>query len=161
MFTFFAIAEVFARAEDTFEYAKQHYHGHANVLPAPDIAWNLGPWMPSQAQFDILFLMRQDKEAAESESGMQQGLLSPGVSPSNVAQHEIREGGEQRQKYATLLQQLDKQSITYTLRDWDYEKTWGVSFARETSQVGAIQWEGLLCGVELDGCLLRHAHRCR
>lgn len=103
------------RAAESVKYAQKHYPNIV-ALPAPDIAWSLGPLMAAAQQVDVLMLLRSDKEAAAREAAVTKNLRATS------------------QQYSALLQ---RNGISCTVRDWDFTAKAGLSFQRETSQVNS------------------------
>lgn len=131
---------LFARQQESLQYASAHYP-NTKVLPAPDLAFSLGPLMPGEPTYDVLFLVRKDKEAAASEQPLVK--LKPGA---HLPASDSLQGGTGGQAatgsagtredgakaIAGALQQLDKLGITYTIREWEYANE---NYTKEVSQV--------------------------
>lgn len=116
----------FGRSADSVQYAKQHYP-QSTSLPAPDLAWSLGPMMPSAAKVDVLIVMRGDWEAADGERYVDK-LLNASQTASD--------SGSSQGRIAALLRQLTEKNLTYAVRDWDFTPEHGFNAFHETSSVG-------------------------
>lgn len=131
---------LFARQQESLQYASAHYP-NTKVLPAPDLAFSLGPLMPGEPTYDVLFLVRKDKEAAASEQPLvklKPGAHLPasdslqGVTGGQAATGSAGTREDGAKAIAGALQQLDKLGITYTIREWEYAHE---NYTKEVSQV--------------------------
>lgn len=131
---------LFARQDSSIEYAKSHYPT-TRVLPAPDLALSLGPLMPGGAPvYDVLFLLRQDKEAQGSEQLVRDAAAAAAANgsrnnPANASSSSSSSGvGSGGSGAAALdsLQELERLNVSYTMREWDFAH---MNFSREASQV--------------------------
>lgn len=140
---------LFTRQDDSLAYAQAHYP-NTTVLPGPDLAFSLGPLMPGEAQFDVLFLMRDDKEAAGSEQPVgklkphqrQQGARlhtegSSGSEPAHSSQgpadsSSSSDGSTAANVAAGALEQLEQLGLTYSIREWGFKHA---NFTKEASKV--------------------------
>ena len=124
MFTFMG------RSGDSVQHAQQHYLNTA-VVAAPDLAWSLGPLMPSgPPEVDVLFALRSDHEAAPDERDLLKLFAK-----ANRAPHGTQSLGSKGTQYAALLQRFSDAGITYAIRDWDFTRERGMSYRSEVSQV--------------------------
>jgi exopolysaccharide biosynthesis predicted pyruvyltransferase EpsI len=145
---------LFTRQQDSLEYAHTHYPD-TNALLAPDLAFSLGPLMPGTAKYDVLFLMRQDKEAAHSETPLvtvvQPRGGQPGAQPASEAGAGAQAGADQAAAGAAskedqdevdeALQQLQQLGLTYAIREWQFEHE---NYSKEVSKVRSDRWCGVL-----------------
>jgi hypothetical protein len=99
---------LFTRQQTSLQYAQQHY-SNTTVLPAPDLAFSLGPLMAGEAKFDILFLVRKDKEAQKTESPFvkfkqhKEGSVNPALtSSSGLRAKQAQTVGGVRQGFARV-----------------------------------------------------------
>lgn len=147
---------LFARQDDSLAYARRHYP-NASVLAGPDLAFSLGPLMPSSRPpvVDILFLMRQDKEAAASEGAAAASGAGARGSPAGTQQQQAKkqrgavaassksagsgtaddaDAADSRAEADEALQQLASLQVSYEMREWDFRHA---NFSREVSRVRA------------------------
>lgn len=152
---------LFARQQTSLDYAKQHYPTTA-VLPGPDLAFSLGPLMGPPAKYDILFLMRKDKEAAGSEKPLASMKAPPAAAAGTTGLQSVVSGRQQKWVRQLLgrvhehtgasssasadsseaadaaavvaaLEQLHDQGVSYVVREWDFGAQENVT--REVSRV--------------------------
>lgn len=137
---------LFARQAESLAYARQQYGDTATVLQAPDLAFSLGPLMSSsEPVVDVLFLLRQDKEAAASETAAVAAALKK-APPAGLTSNRTAAGRGNRTTAAPLqpgdaasradaaeaLQQLQALGLTYEMREWEFAHA---NFSREVSRV--------------------------
>jgi hypothetical protein len=159
---------LFARQQTSVQYAQKHY-SNTTVLPAPDLAFSLGPLMAGEAKFDILFLMRKDKEAQKTESPLvkfkqqrqhKEGSGTLSATPASglrqkeaqpiggVGQGSLKAqaGSNSSSSSSTggdasgvdqVLQQLEAQGLTYTIREWEYTHE---NYTKEVSRVSSSKY---------------------
>lgn len=151
---------LFTRQQESLVYAQTHYP-NTTVLPGPDLAFSLGPLMAGEAKFGVLFLMRQDKEAAGSEGSLAKvnaqaqklKLEALNSVQTGVVHNSITEGAGSRKGVldgvgrdegsgdvdaaavvaAEALERLQQLGLTYSIREWEYLHE---NYTKEVSKVG-------------------------